>query len=284
MTASSDVLIAETLPMRDRLRRAPWRLMTPTLGLFLHGLALLAIVHYPFRVAYLPLLLIMYTWMCGATGLYMHRSLAHRSFRLVMPLDLLMCIGTSVSLGGDPVRWVAIHRHHHVHSDTPEDIHSPRHGFLTGHGLWAHKLNLNMIHELLPNSRDVAEVAYRRWMLKPPIYITPHLLVAALIWWFMGTGALLWVLYVPLVLLIHVTHAVNSFGHMPRFGYRRYVHDDDSTNVPWLAIFSLGDSFHNNHHHQPRRTGHGHKWWELDINKGIVWTLEKLGLARDVIW
>lgn len=285
MSTSLDLPLPENRPsVRDRLLQAPWRPLPPAFQLSVHALALTAILRFPFHLAYLPLMLGMYFWMCGATSLYMHRTLSHRSLRWVAPLDLFWCLGTSMSLGGDPVRWVALHRHHHAHADTPDDIHSPRSGFWFSHGMWVYKLYPAFMEEMLPNAADVAAVPYRRWMLRQPVYMLPHVVVAAMVGYTLGWGALLWGVYLPLALLVHVTHAVNSIGHLPRFGYRRYDLEDDSTNVPWLALATFGDSFHNNHHAQPRRAGHGRTWWEIDVNKGVIWLAEKLGLARDVVW
>lgn len=269
--------------MGDRLKAAPWGPITTLARVSEHVLAALAFTQ-PFQPIFVPIMLGMYVWMCMATGLYLHRTVSHRALEPVAPLRFFFAFGTSVSLGGDPIRWAAIHRHHHGYSDTPNDIHSPVHGFHYAQGFWAHKIDQAMLQEMLPLAGDVRHYWFHRWLFNPIVYLLPHLAVALTLGAIWGWPGVLWCLYVPLVALIHVTHAVNSFGHMPAFGYRRFETRDTSTNVPWLALFTLGDSWHNNHHAAPRRAGHGLAWYEIDLNKCAIWILERLGLVRNVVW
>lgn len=269
--------------MSRRLKDAPWQPVTTIVRILVHTLAFSAFL-FPFQWHYLPLMAFMYVWMCMTTSLYLHRTLSHRCMELARPLRFFFTCGASVNLGGDPVSWVGVHRHHHAYSDTANDIHSPHAGFVYAQGLWAHKIDLTMQAEVIRLAPDVATDPFHRWMLNPNQYVIPHLVVAAVIGFTLGGPALLYGLYLPLMALIHITHAVNSFGHMPRFGYRTHETRDDSTNVPWLALLTLGDSFHNNHHAQPRRAPHGTKWHELDLNKYVIWVFEKLGLAKKVVW
>ena len=79
----------------------------------------------------------------------------------------------------------------------------------------------------------------------------------------------------------HVTWSINSVCHF--FGRRRFEIDDDSTNVAWLAIPSLGESWHHNHHAFPRAAQQGLRWWEIDISAALITLMEKLGLAWNVV-
>ncbi|HET8814203.1 MAG TPA: acyl-CoA desaturase, partial [Solirubrobacterales bacterium] len=92
---------------------------------------------------------------------------------------------------------------------------------------------------------------------------------------------LVWGGLVRAFFLHHVTWSINSICHF--FGRRRFDTDDRSTNVFWLALPSLGESWHHNHHAFPRSAVHGLKRWELDPSALIIATMEKLGLARNVI-
>ena len=76
-----------------------------------------------------------------------------------------------------------------------------------------------------------------------------------------ATG-LLWGGLVRIFFVHHVTWSVNSVCHF--LGSRRFDTDDHSTNVFWLALPSLGESWHHNHHAFPRSAVHGLKRWELD--------------------
>lgn len=270
-------------PMGERLKAAPWGPVTTIARVSEHVLAALALTQ-PFQAAFVPVMIGMYMWMCMSTSLYLHRTVSHRALEPVAPLRFFFAFGTSVSLGGDPIRWAAIHRHHHGFSDTPNDIHSPVHGFAYAQGLWAHKINRDMLQDMLPLAADVRQYWFHRFLFHPVAYMLPHLAVAVALGAVWGWPGVLWGLYVPLVALIHITHAVNSFGHMPAFGYRRFETRDTSTNVPWLALLTLGDSWHNNHHAAPRKAGHGVAWYEIDLNKYAIWLLERLGLVRHVVW
>ncbi len=79
----------------------------------------------------------------------------------------------------------------------------------------------------------------------------------------------------------HVTWSVNSICHF--LGSRRFATDDHSTNVFRLALPSLGESWHHNHHAFPRSATHGLRRWEIDPSALIIAAMEKLGLARNVV-
>ena len=96
-----------------------------------------------------------------------------------------------------------------------------------------------------------------------------------------GLTGLLWGGFVRIFFVHHVTWSINSVCHF--FGRRRFEVDDQSTNVAWLAIPSLGESWHHNHHAFPRAAQQGMRWWEIDISAAIITLMEKLGLAWNVI-
>jgi stearoyl-CoA desaturase (delta-9 desaturase) len=91
----------------------------------------------------------------------------------------------------------------------------------------------------------------------------------------------LWGGLVRIFFVHHVTWSVNSVCHF--FGTRRFDTDDRSTNVFWLALPSLGESWHHNHHAFPRSAVHGLRSWEIDPSALIIGALEKLGLAWNVV-
>ena len=118
------------------------------------------------------------------------------------------------------------------------------------------------------------------------LWVIAGLLLPFLLGWAIGgslfaafTG-LLWGGLIRMLVLHHMTYSINSLCHF--FGRRPYDTDDESRNLLWLAPFTLGESWHNNHHAFPTSAAHGLRWWQLDISAGVIWLLEKLGLAWDV--
>ena len=119
------------------------------------------------------------------------------------------------------------------------------------------------------------------------IWALGGLALAFVLGWIIGgslhtalTG-LLWGGAVRMLVLHHVTYSINSLCHF--FGRRQFETKDESRNLLWLAIPSFGESWHNNHHAFPTSFRHGMKPWELDISAGVIWLLEKTGLAWDVV-
>ena len=96
-----------------------------------------------------------------------------------------------------------------------------------------------------------------------------------------GLTGLLWGGAVRLFVLHHLTYSINSVCHV--FGRRRFATTDESRNVFWLALPTFGEAWHNNHHAFPTSAAHGLGRREVDISAGVIWLLEKTGLAWDVV-
>jgi stearoyl-CoA desaturase (delta-9 desaturase) len=226
-----------------------------------------------------------------------HRLLTHRSFK-TSPLlrGILAAIG-SAAIEGPVISWVADHRKHHAFADEPGDPHSPHVGHGGGwrgalRGLFHAHLGWLFIHTErgskrrfapdLVNDRVVSAVdrTFLAWAvagLALPFaagYLIGGTLVA-------GLTALLWGGAVRVFLVHHVTYSINSVCHV--FGRRRFPTSDESRNVFWLALPTMGEAWHNNHHAFPTSAAHGLRRWELDPSAAVIWTLERLGLAWDVV-
>ena len=99
----------------------------------------------------------------------------------------------------------------------------------------------------------------------------------------LGTSAgqmLVWGFFISTVVLYHATYTINSLCHV--FGSRRYETGDDSRNNPWLALITLGEGWHNNHHHYPSSVRQGFYWWEIDITWYLLKAMSWLGLVWDL--
>lgn len=268
----------------ELLRRSPLNLGI-LVGLGSAQLLALTALTQPFKLHYLPIMLGMYLWLGFSVTFYLHRYLTHRGFETVGWIKLLGALGAVIGLSGDPVGWVGDHRHHHRATERPNDLHSPRHlGFWMAHWGWIFRDLSEFSSRTRELAKDVRVYPYARALEHPALMVLPHLMVASLFLGFMGFGAMVWCLYVPIFLLNHMTWCINSVCHRRWAGYRNFATDDDSVNVPVLAVLALGEGNHNNHHQDGRRASHGLHWYELDPTKYLIWGLSKVGLVRDVHW
>jgi stearoyl-CoA desaturase (Delta-9 desaturase) len=226
-----------------------------------------------------------------------HRLLTHRSFQTSKPLEYLFAILGSMAVQGPVIAWVADHRKHHAHTDEEGDPHSPHVGHDGGvsgvlAGLWhAHSgwlMSTQGRADWKRYARDLYEDKGMRTISRRfPLLVLATLAIPALAGYLVtGTlvGALtglLWGGLVRIFFVHHITWSVNSVCHF--LGSRRFNTDDHSTNVFWLALPSLGESWHHNHHAFPRSAVHGLRRWEPDPSGMVISALEKLGLARNVV-
>ncbi len=100
--------------------------------------------------------------------------------------------------------------------------------------------------------------------------------------WMGFLTALFWAGFVRITLVHHVTWSINSICHT--FGKEEFEVRDKSRNVWWLAIPSLGESWHNLHHSDPTCARHGVLKGQVDISARIIQGFEKAGWAYDVRW
>jgi stearoyl-CoA desaturase (Delta-9 desaturase) len=226
-----------------------------------------------------------------------HRLLTHRSFQTAKPLEYTFAVLGSMAVQGPVIAWVADHRKHHAHTDEEGDPHSP-HVSEDGHhqgvlrGLWHAHTGWLMSNQGRADWKKYARDLYedrgmRRINRRFPLLVYMTLAIPALAG-FLVTGTalgaltgLLWGGLVRIFFVHHITWSVNSVCHF--LGTRRFDTDDHSTNVFWLALPSLGESWHHNHHAFPRSAVHGMKRWEPDPSGLIISGMEKVGLARNVI-
>ena len=214
--------------------------------------------------------------MWALTGGY-HRYFSHRSYKTSRAFQFFMALLAQTSAQRGVIWWSAMHRHHHLHSDTPEDTHSPRHmGFLRAHMGWIfmpkrYKANLDLVPDLLRYPELV-------WLDKHT-YL-PAIVLAVLVFLIAGWPGLIVGFFVSTVVLYHCVFFINSLAHV--VGKQRYVTGDDSRNNWWLALITLGEGWHNNHHYYQTATAQGWRWYEVDITYYVLKVLSWLGLVWDM--
>jgi stearoyl-CoA desaturase (delta-9 desaturase) len=240
---------------------------------------------------------VMYLFTAIGITVGFHRLLTHRSFQTSKPIEYTFAILGSMAVQGPVISWVADHRKHHAHTDEEGDPHSPHVGHDGGvrgvlSGLWhAHTgwlMSTQGRADWKRYAADLYEDDGMRTISRQFVPLVIATLAIPALAGFIVTGTwvgaltgLLWGGLVRIFFVHHITWSVNSVCHF--LGSRRFDTDDRSTNVFWLAIPSLGESWHHNHHAFPRSAVHGLRRWELDPSAWVIGAMEKLGLARNVV-
>lgn len=254
-----------------------------------HAAVLLVIWTGVSKVALLVCALLYFIRMFAITGGY-HRYFSHRSYQTSRVFQFLLgLLGTTAAQKG-PIWWASHHRHHHRHSDTPEDVHSPIiNGIYYAHIGWV--LSSQFIKPRLELVRDLMAFPEIRWLdrwnILPPVVLAigVYFLGVYLGAYYpeLGTNGLqmlAWGFFVSTVLTYHGTFCINSFTHL--VGKRRFKTTDSSRNNLVLALITLGEGWHNNHHRYPGSESQGMYWWEIDISHYILRALSAVGLVWDL--
>ena len=242
------------------------------------------------------------TRMFAVTGFY-HRYFSHRSFRTSRVFQFVMATFACTAGQRGPLWWAGHHRWHHKHSDQHEDLHSPSLlGFMRSHTGWF------LTHSAHATPKALVKDWYRFGELRllNRLDWLPFVLLGAALFALgqllasiapgLGTNGpqlLVWGFFVSTVVLYHATYTINSLAH--RFGSRRFNTSDDSRNNFSLALLTLGEGWHNNHHHFPSSARQGFYWWEIDFTYyglkllnccGLIWDLKPVSekaLQRNLV-
>ena len=212
-----------------------------------------------------------------AIGAGYHRYFSHRAYATSRVFQFILAFLAQSSAQKSVLWWAAKHRHHHLHSDTRRDVHSPRHkGFVYSHVGWIFARQHDATD--LQKVADFASFPELMWLHK--LEVLPAILIAALCVFIAGwTGLVVGFLW-STVLLYHATFCINSLAHV--HGRKRYVTGDESRNNSLLALFTMGEGWHNNHHAYQSSAQQGFRWWELDLTYYILRVLCWLGIVWDL--
>ena len=217
-----------------------------------------------------------YVRMFGVTGGY-HRYFSHRSYKLNRFWQFWMAFLAQTSAQKGALWWAAHHRDHHLYSDRKEDLHSPVHeGFWWSHLGWI----LSDEYDAYDPKRiaDLAKFPELRWLDR--YFLVPPVIYAVAIFLVGGWDAFVWGFLAATVALYHGTFLINSLTHI--WGSRRFATPDESRNNFVLAVLTMGEGWHNNHHHYMSSVRQGIRWWEIDPTYYILKVLSWVGIARDL--
>ena len=203
-----------------------------------------------------------------------HRYFAHRTYQTSRIAQFLLAFLAQTSAQRGVLWWAANHRAHHRHADTLDDVHSPRlHGFLRAHVGWI--FTPRRMRTDYEGIADFTRYPELMWLDRQP-YL-PAALLAIAVWLIAGWPGLIVGFCWSTVLVWHATFAINSVAHLA--GRQRYLTGDNSRNNWWLAILTLGEGWHNNHHAYQSSVRQGFRWWEFDPTFYALKALSWLGLV-----
>lgn len=206
-----------------------------------------------------------------------HRYFSHRAFATGRVFQFVLAFLAQSTAQKSVLWWAAKHRHHHRYSDTACDVHSPRHtGFLYSHIGWLFARRHDATD--LGQVPDLARYPELRWLHS--FEIVPALLLAAACFLIDGWSGLVVGFLWSTVLVYHATFCINSLAHVR--GGRRYVTGDDSRNNLVLALLTMGEGWHNNHHAYPSSARQGFRWWEVDASYYVLKLLSGLRIVRNL--
>jgi stearoyl-CoA desaturase (delta-9 desaturase) len=244
----------------------------------------------------IAIFLIMYVPTGMGVTIGFHRLLTHRSFQTSPALRGLFAVLGTMAVEGPVISWVADHRKHHAYSDRFGDPHSPH----VDHGVGLRGALRGLLHAhvgwLFDHQQRGARERFAPDLLADPVvsFVDKTFLFWSLLGFAIpfglgvlmggtldaGLEGMLWGGAVRMLVLHHVTYSINSLCHF--FGRRRFATDDHSRNLMWLAPFSFGEAWHNNHHAFPTSAFHGMAPREVDLSGVVIAGLERLGLVWDV--
>ena len=222
-------------------------------------------------------------WICAALyairifaiGAGYHRYFSHRSFTTSRAFQFILACLAQSTTQKSVLWWAAKHRHHHLHSDTENDVHSPsQRGFLYSHVGWIFAKQ----HDTTDLTKIPDLTRYPELMLLHRFELAPAVVMGACAFLVGGWSGLVVGFLWSTVLLYHATFFINSMAHV--IGSKRYVTGDDSRNNWLLALVTFGEGWHNNHHAFQSSVRQGFRWWELDLTFYILTALSWVG----VVW
>ncbi len=240
------------------------------------------------------LLLGMYSLTVVGITVGFHRLFCHRAFETNRTVQFLLAVLGSMAVEGPLLKWVAVHRRHHQHTDTDKDPHSPHEGGegVLGmmRGIW--HAHMGWFFQPVPPNlpRYVKDLRQSRTLRLAsalfPLWVTLGLLIPAALgglftgtWMGFGTG-FLWGGLARIFLVHHVTWSINSICHL--WGSQPFRAGDHSRNNFVFGVLGFGEGWHNNHHAFPSSARLGLRWWQIDLGYWFICALVWMGLASRV--
>jgi stearoyl-CoA desaturase (delta-9 desaturase) len=265
----------------DWLRALPFILL---------NLSVVAVFWVGFSWVALTTALILWVTRVFSIGAFYHRYFSHRTYKANRFWQFIFAIMGATAVQRGPLWWATHHRQHHMYADEYEDAHSPvKHGFLWSHiGWFMSKKHYYYNPERVKDLARFPELVFLdRFDSLVPLLLATSLFVAGVLMhrYAPGLGTTGWQMFIwgfsiSTIAVFHTTVSINSISH--RWGKRRFQTKDNSRNSLFLALLTLGEGWHNNHHHYPGTARQGFMWWEVDITFYVLKLMERLRIISDV--
>lgn len=228
---------------------------------------------------------VFYVWHVLGITIGYHRLLAHHSFRCPKFVEYFFVMGGYLAFESSPIWWVTMHRAHHRHTETEKDPHSPRFGSSKAYSGWIFAKHYPDHANPKTQAKDIINDPLYKLLERNNNWHTSHLTNTAvgfgfrgLIWLFFGWQIALCSLAAG-IFVQQLPFLLNFVCHKRQLGYKNFATSDDSVNVWWLALATLGDNWHNNHHAYPGAARAGFRWYELDFSWLTIKLMQFFGLA-----
>ncbi len=228
-------------------------------------------VEFEFHLLLLSAVVTMFRWLgfsCAA-----HRYFSHRICRTSRWFQFVLGIWAVLTMARGPIKFASGHRHHHLYSDKPRDLHSPsRHGFFGSYIGWV--VSKQYDEDKLGHVDDLKRYPELVWLNR--LYFLPNAAFLYGIYYVGGMGALVYGGMLSVILTWHLAFSATVTFHV--IGRPAYATGDFSKNSLLLGVLLCGEGWHNNHHANPRSARLGHEWWQLDLGYCVFLALEQVGL------
>lgn len=248
--------------------------------LLFHGLTLYLLTRVPWTGMALAqgllLAFVMHHIRFFGISVVLHRYFSHKAFRTSRFFQFVLALIGSLTLIRGPIRFAVAHRHHHRHSDTPEDLHSPHDGFLWSYVGWL--MSSRFVEVSSTGGKDLRRFPELRILDR--VYWLPSVLLWIGLYQWGGLPALVWGGFVSTITAWHLAFFVTSVFH--KIGRQDFDTGDDSRNHLGLALITLGEGWHNNHHQSMNSAIFSARPGQPDFGFWSIWCMQKLGLIHDV--
>lgn len=213
------------------------------------------------------------SWILGANiSMFAHRAWCHRSWHPNAAINWIGLVVFHLTMVGNSIGWVGVHREHHRFCDTNKDPHSPLY-----RSRWHIQL-LSYFNRVKPQyildlARDTKHKWFYRWywQLNFAVWIALAVIDIWLLGWWMAV----------LGLTIFKLHTINSLCHATPRWLLPVQNTHTSTNSLLMVLLNInnGEAWHKNHHVNASAWSFRQRWYEIDPPAAVIWLLTRLGWA-----